>query len=298
MNIEGILRELDIDYYLNFDEAIASCPSHNDVHPSWSCNINSGVHHCFSCGFKGNLASLVQFKMSCSYQEAVQWTYQRIGLSKAHDWLEAKVARPREGEIEINDSFLYAFTEPPDTALESRNITRQAASVYGVLWNPVRDSWIFPIRDENNKLLGWQEKNERTFRNYPGGIRKSRSLFGLSALEYDSTAILVESPVDTVRLLSAGIRGGLASYGVHVSSDQLSLVHDRARAVILALDNDIAGVGETARILRDDKQPFIYVFNYGSALGKDPGELSDEELKYGTENAINRVYYRRLSGMQ
>ena len=292
MNVEAILNELEIDYYLNYDEAMACCPSHDDVHPSWSCNINSGVHHCFSCGFKGNLASLVQFKLGCSYPEAVQWTYARIGLSKAHDWLNAKVERPREGQLEINDSFLYAFTTPPQEALDSRKISSEAAEVFEILWNPIKKAWIFPIRDQDSKLIGWQEKNDRTFRNYPGGIRKSVTLFGLSAFDNDSTAVLVESPIDTVRLFTAGIRGGLSSFGVSVSTDQLTLIHSRSRRLILALDNDIAGVGETRRILRDDKQPFIYAFNYSDSVGKDPGELTDEELHYGVDHAINRVFYK------
>lgn len=41
------------------------CPMHlervgrEDHNPSWSMNSESGVHHCFSCGYKGTLLTLV-----------------------------------------------------------------------------------------------------------------------------------------------------------------------------------------------------------------------------------------------
>lgn len=300
MSIRNILDDLDINYTITGDEAKARCPVHKDVHPSWYCNLDTGVHHCFACDFKGTIITLVQYRLNCSVAEAISYCYTRTGLAKAEQWLKPKVERP---EIEVDESHLALFTDPPEHALTDKRITLEAAQYFGVLWNPVTSGWIFPVRNPHtNKLIGWQEKIGGHFRNYPRGIKKSETLFGLSAFEHGSTAVLVESPIDTVRLLTCGIRGGLSSYGVSTGDKQFALIHEFAGHLILAFDNDLPGVRETARVCRDVKTTSISVFDYGlkkhglrydlavvKGIGKDIGELSDDAVRRGYTGAINRV---------
>src|SRR5215469_14851288 len=92
MSIEAALQELDIKYKELSGEAVAKCPSpnHNDKHPSWSCNLKTGVHYCFSCGFSGNLASLVQTVLNLTYPQAVFWCNEKVGWSRVYQWREDK----------------------------------------------------------------------------------------------------------------------------------------------------------------------------------------------------------------
>jgi len=63
LNIEEILSLLNISYEDKGDSYKAKCPnpSHNDKNPSWSIMKNSPyLHNCFSCGFSGNIYSLVK----------------------------------------------------------------------------------------------------------------------------------------------------------------------------------------------------------------------------------------------
>lgn len=293
--IETILAEIGIEYKIKGDEAFASCPYHDDRHPSWSVNLDSGLHYCFSCGFNGNLASLVSFVLGLPYAEAVAWVISRTGMSKARHWLESKGSLPPE-ELRLTDADLALFIPPPQYALDSRRITQEAASRYEVLWNPSKKSWIFPIREAGSmELLGWQEKNERYFRNYPVSCRKSTSLFGLRNATDGGTVILVESPIDSVRCCSSGAGTGLSSYGVQVSTKQLSIIHSVAGSLVLALDNDRAGMAETIRICREFKQLPVRVFNYGSVDAKDIGDLTDDQIRWGVNNARSGIYYRRES---
>lgn len=289
MVTEEILRELRIDYSVTGEEAVALCPSHKERHPSWSINLKSGLHHCFSCGFRGTLDGLVAYVLNLSYPEAHIWVAQRTKDSALAFWRDNKQevsyapAYLRISELELNQ-----FDEPPQEFLDKRGLTAQAARTYGIRWNSDTTSWILPIRDpDNNDLWGWQEKSavDRRYRNYPRGIKKSKTLFGLSAFEHGSTAVLVESPLDVVRLSVAGIRGGVSSYGVSVSDCQLAIIHRVSEHLVLALDNDSAGVGETDRIVRDFKQLRVSVFSYGESVGKDPGDLTDEQIIYGVRNA-------------
>lgn len=293
MDIGALLRELGIEYREmgtgKGAEALARCPAHDDRHPSWSCNLRTGVHHCFSCGFSGNLAHLVHYITGQGYTESVLWVNSRIGWAKSHAWREdieeASVA-PRIFAVSEKD--LGRFTEPPEDAIASRNITSQSARDFEVMWNPDHKSWIFPVRDPyEDSLWGWQEKLEHYYRNYPPGTKRSRTLFGLGIAPHGSTVVLVESPLDCVRISVAGCSGAVSSYGVSTSDFQLSLILGRASRIVLALDNDRAGIAETERILRE--YPAIAgvtrVFDYGESPAKDPGGMTDDEIRYGIEHA-------------
>lgn len=291
-----ILKELGLtSVSLQREEAKTSCPSgrHEDKSPSWYINIETGLHHCFSCDYSGNLPGLVADLKKIPYTEAVSWCNGKIGWAKAQQWRTQDHNIPEYKRL--SESSLALFTGPPDDMLAEKRITREAANEFEVLWNPSQSQWIFPIRNpEDQSLWGWQLKNGRIFRSYPAGIKKSETLFGIRAFTDGSTPVLVESPIDAVRLYASGVRGGLSSLGVQVSDKQLSFILSRSDSIILALDNDLAGVQETARICRVYGQiPTIRIFNYGASTGKDPGELTQEEVLYGIDNAHNKIRWLR-----
>lgn len=294
--IQSVLLELGIDFKEVGKEAVAKCPAHNDNHPSWSCNLKTGVHHCFSCGFSGNLASLVSHVLGLNYTESVIWCNERIGMARAHEWredYENKNFAPNH--FRMSEVDLAILDSVPDDLLASKKLTREAADEFEIKWKSEEEQWVFPIRDPYTyKLWGVQLKNGRIFRTYPAGIRKSETLFGLRAFTNGEPAILVESPVDTVRLRSAGIRGGLSGMGVSISDRQFSLILGVTDSLVLALDNDSAGVAETARICRIFKQiPEIKIFNYGVSKAKDPGEMTDREIHAGYETALSSINWLR-----
>jgi DNA primase len=135
------------------------------------------------------------------------------------------------------------------------------------------------------KLWGWQEKGDDYFRNWPKQVPKSETLFGYRLLEEDCWATLVESPLDAPRMLSAGVPFVVASYGVDVSTSQLELIVDRCRGLTSALDNDEAGDRVCAGLRTGFRLPLKF-FNYGKSGAKDPGEMSDEQVRYGDRKAI------------
>lgn len=295
-SITQLLTELGIDHKITGEEAFASCPFHSpDRNPSWSCNVRTGIHHCFSCGASGQLAGLVSFVLDISYPEAVIYVNSRIGWAKSQKWREdyenTNFAPP---SFKISEADMALFTDVPQEHLAGKKINLESATKFGVRWNPVNNSWVFPIRDPyNNNLWGWQEKNERIFRNYPSGVRKSWTLFGMDTLDNVGSLILVESPVDAVRCHAAGFRNTVSSFGVQVSDQQLSLIHNVTEHLILALDNDRAGISETARISANFKQVNVSVFNYGYMTAKDPGEMTDSEIDFGIKYTIPALQWLR-----
>jgi DNA primase len=285
------LDRLGISYKVSGNEAVARCPSHNDRHPSWSINLVTGLHHCFSCGFGGQFSRVVEAVLKLSPSQAAVWC-DTAGLLK--QGLTAPRPKVEDNSWRFTEAMMHYYDSPPEHKLRERNITSEACAELGIRWDNAHGTWILPIRDPwSGKLWGWQSKDDRygTVRNHPDDVPKSRTLFGMGAFEHGSTAILVESPLDVARLLAAGIRGGLSSYGVQISADQLSVVVNSAGGVVAAFDNDLAGLTVSER-LRRGAIP-VKFWDYSVAPGaKDPGDMSDDQLHAALAGATSQVTTR------
>ena len=301
MPIEQLLRELGINFHVVGKEAWSMCPFHNpdglrENHPSFSISLKNGTYYCFGCGTKGNLAYLMSRIKGMPYPVAVIEVNGRIGWAKADKWREdyenTNFAPP---SFKVSEVDLAMFTDVPEEVLKGRDITLEQSQAFGIKWNENNRSWILPIRDPYSfELWGWQEKynDTRLFRNFPSGIRKSKTLFGLDTFTDGSTSIIVESPIDAVRVSSFGTGSGLAGSGVQISDTQLSIIFDRSNDVILALDNDRDGIRETIRLCRDcNGRAKIWVFSYDHVKAKDPGDMSDLDIMLGFANMRSSLWW-------
>lgn len=269
------------------DEIWALCPQHRsrtgnpDHNPSWSINSRSGLHKCFSCGYRGNLFVLVKdlggdvSALPGSSRDrsptVADWTK---GLVTERDFPSARAVGSPGRSATVPSIAL--FTPPPDSALMSRRLSRKAAERYRVRWNSTDSRWILPLYSpDNGKLLGYQEKGPRYFRNHPLGMRKNSTMFGLPQVTGSDRVVVVESPLDSVRLAGMGY-DSVALCGSMPSDAQMSLLSGFTH-VVWALDNDEAGARGTDRVLRD---PWFKcsVVQYEEGDGKDVGEMDDARI--------------------
>jgi hypothetical protein len=290
--MKDTLTRLGIEYYSERGYEIqAACPAHKDRtghedrNPSFYINADSGAFICFSCQWKGNVYTLVNYVHGDV--DANTWLNEGGGLSLRMERITKVVPNIQE-QTHITESMLSAFTAPPEEALKSRGLIKEAAESFDLLWDARNKNWIIPIRDVvTNKLLGWQEKgyDRRYFRNYPTGVQKSQALFGYG--QYISgDMIVVESPLDVVRLFSLGFTGGVATYGALVSSAQFNLIRGGER-VVIAMDNDEAGHKSSMSLytLCREMDKEAWFFNYNRLDVKDIGGMSLDEVTFGIENA-------------
>lgn len=304
--MEELLRRLNIEpINVRNSEVLALCPGHKEItgredrNPSWWINAETGQHICFSCGFKGGLWSLIAQRQNfvdpngrLDYADAKDWLYESFGAIQL-DAL-AEIERPIEKpEFKVSEASLAVFSDPPESVLKSRGLNLAAAQAHNLLWDPRHQNWIIVIRDPySNKLLGWQEKgfSRRYFNNYPPGVEKSHALFGFSNYK-GGKMIVVESPLDVVRLTSLGITGGVATYGVHISAAQLKLIKE-ADEIIFALDNDEAGKAASKKLLDMTKTSGFesWFFDYSHTDRKDIGGMSRAEIVQGLQSAKHCVY--------
>lgn len=274
-------------------EVQARCPGHlqrtghEDRNPSWSINADTGAHICFSCQFRGGLPFLVSYVRGGSYEDAKQWLQDGGTLTESFN----KVTEPKEvfeELLHITEAALAAFVNPPIHALKSRGIRPESAEHYQVLWDARRENWILPIRNPYTRaLMGWQEKGYtgRFFRNYPTGIKKSEALFGYDKFE-GGTMIVVESPLDVVRLHTLGVHGGVATFGSVVSREQINLIRG-ANKIIFAMDADEAGVQASLHLLKESRTLGFeaWFLDYTCTDMKDVGGMSQSEVQQCIANA-------------
>lgn len=281
------------------DELVALCPGHKertgkvDHDPSWSMNSESGVHYCFSCGYKGNLFSLVRDLKGADAARDLYEPFEKFGrLVLPEGWEGIADFEPKAAE-EVRtpnfkpESWLDPFVSPPKWALAARKISAVGAEEYGVLWDAEKDRWILPLRDpESNRLYGYQAKAQRTryFRNRPRDMKKSHTFFGWPRVVASETkkVVVVESPLDAVLLSDCDVLA-IASCGSRLSDEQIELLAS-VDWVYLWLDNDTAGALEVKRLRkvlveRGIRADFILAEDHPEWLEagwKDVGEMPDE----------------------
>jgi DNA primase len=303
VDIEKVLLNLDLSLTAQRGEEVQGyCPMHEkrtgkeDHNPSWWINTVTGAHICFSCGYKGNVYTLVADLKGMDYFDAKDFIAEGAevpldSLLKRIKELPQYVAA--EEPIIMSEARLAVYVDPPLNELKKRFIKPEDAKTNNILWDENNAAWILPIRDPNDYTLwGWQEKGARGrfFRNQPQGVKKSKTVFGVECMTTE-TLIVVESPLDVPRLASAGYPGAISTFGAIPSEEQAKIMR-RANKVIAAFDKDEAG-RHANELMRGFARKYgieLSYFNYTGIDVKDPGDMTEQEIKQGIDRARDMIH--------
>lgn len=78
-------------------QKFAHCPFHSDHTPSVSIRDDRGSWHCFSCGAKGDIISLVGTMEGLNFTESIEWIQDTFNIEPPEriykDQLRAHIAR-------------------------------------------------------------------------------------------------------------------------------------------------------------------------------------------------------------
>lgn len=327
LDIPALLAKLYVDVVRERgDEILCHCPVHvqntgkEDSNPSFWINKDTGANLCFSCGWKGSIFSLVgnirEFfdeNKNIDYDQVKFWIAKTNEISVEELSLRLKSSKDYvtlPPPIPMSEARLALFTEPPQWALDAREVTAEACRKHQVLWKEKDSQWILPLRDPYTlELLGWQEKaqkpvmercdEQRTigfskrFMNRPPGIKKSLTFFGVQHMIKEQV-IVVESALDVVKLDSLEIPGGVAVLGALISDAQIKLL-SRAELIISAFDNptfDVSGKEASKQMLEVARKYGLELkfFNYPLKHVKDIGDMSESDIRFGIKTARDRIY--------
>lgn len=288
-DLQHVLVDLGVEVTRAGEREISGrCPvhlsrtGHADRSPSWSMNAETGLWICYSCGARGTLVGLIS-----------ELTGDETSLIDVHSFLiNSSLQRLEkedvpEPEVEVDWLSYSRFSEVPSSYLYNRNLDANATRKHGVRWDAVNKAWVIPIVSPMGDLMGWQSKKVDWVRNYPIGVKKSHTLFGIEKFA-SKTAVLVESPLDVIRMSNVleDVQG-LATFGAFVSTEQVKLLNSVASRVVIAMDNDEAGLKANKSLFktlpRFDKG--VLWLNYKNTNAKDIGDMTDEEIKNAIETA-------------
>ena len=295
-------------------EVWALCPVHyertgkHDSKPkNFSVNLSTGWAFCFACEYKADIYKLVRDVRGCNHWEAIGWLRENGAsvvdlIERVRTEVSERDAMPRAkdktGKMLAHadpDMEFVLLQRPPEFQLDERDLAAESAETYMVRWKD--GGWVLPFTDERGKVHGWQVKAKTFVVNHPHdpkrperSIKKSEFLFGRHCFRGDRL-IVVESPLDAVRIHTAGYDGAVATFGSYVSTAQVRMMLEMASTIVIAMDNDEAGWRSAVDLAATiGSRAKVKVCSYAKVPDvKDPGDLTDAGIDLLFSDFVNPI---------
>lgn len=263
----GIKKILVVD-----DELRGRCPfgHHEDWHPSWGINLDSGLSHCFACGEDANLITLVMHLKEMSLWEAKQYLNEVLpdyqDVSEVARQIQALQVDQRN--LYLDNIIMDAYLNLEDMCESCRDIPFYIYKRYGVKYDPVTGKIAIPVYDEFGRLrvvIGRKADNVSEGPKYKplvpeSGARFKDVLYGLYQVfqpdlhsyqfpHRPAELYVTEGYWGVYRLVNQGMTGVVALMGTTMSDGQFRELVNYDQ-IILLLDPDEAGRKATKRIAK------------------------------------------------
>lgn len=308
-NIAKVFNALGLTDFVDHGDFInSSCPIHGGDNPtafSWSYDLN--IYKCFTnhCDEKygSDVFGLVAAITGKNFIESVKWVDEILKSNKVRsvsasddDFIRKIRSRKRKQAAASENYYPEEALDKllPCDYLQKRGFSDEIISRYQIgkvdnLESPFHNRVVIPIRGYDCKIIGFTGRTldpDYSKHNIPkwrhdDGFGKSFSMFNLcearESIQMLGTAIIVEGPLDCLKLEMAEYHNSVALLGTSMSIEQRNmLLQCGAQRLILALDADDAGKKGADRI----KKQYGEIFSIEEVTGysKDVGDLTVEEL--------------------
>lgn len=294
-DVEDIVSQIQEDTGLLRDvngletDVMCTCPIHKggmEQTPSLGINKDSGVVHCFTCGYKGDIVTLVSDCYNISYNQAYMKLVGHFIYSGGRV-LDIGIDRDTTQSSYIPYSTIAPYIEvnvPAWNYLQGRGVN--ASKLYNVFpigYDKTTNSVVFYVRDLKSRYIGSKTRSiqGKRFTN-AAGAKKSTYLYGAyellhSAWQPEDPVWICESEIDALTIWS---RGGyaVAIGGSHISNKQLQILKTLGvRRIIDGLDKDEAGREGWNNLCTYIKGVSTYNTKF-PVNKKDINDLTDEEF--------------------
>lgn len=233
--------------------------------------------------------------VACDYMRARQLspaTARNFGLGFAPDtWNSLTDAMKAKG-----------FTE---YELADAGLVRRGKN--GGVYDTFRNRLMFPVIDVRGNVIGFSGRilgdGEPKYMNSPETLvfNKSRNLFALNLAKKSKCGyiILSEGNIDVASLHQAGFDSAVASLGTSLTPEQARLISRYTNQVIIAYDNDNAGIKASQRAISILEKLDLKVNVLRLEGAKDPDEFikrkGPEAFRKLLEASENQIDYRLRS---
>ena len=271
MIAEELLTEKGIDYQLKGQDALISClnPEHDDSNPSLRVDKVTGIMHCFSCGFKGNL-----------------FTYYGAPASP----LEVRIHRIKE-KIAATRAQTVGISLPKDRIDWAgggfRNISEETLRIWQAFtWNAPKFEGriVFPVRDLTGKTVALIGRlitgmTEEKYYIYPQGVKLPFCPAKVKPIQ--NRVILVEGIFDALNLWDKGLKNTVCCFGTQqMDWVKLSLLKlQGVNGIDIIFDGDEAGrrAAEVIKGVAEQLELSVQIVNLPE--GEDPGNLVHDQIR-------------------
>lgn len=241
------------------EEIRSLCPLHNERSPSFSLNVNTGLWICFShCG-SGNFQQLVEQKLNFSWQEAREWidsNGQRTSIEDMVNQIQRSITLPPWPSNVIpvapERPWLPYFESLSNQQMPQwfmdRGFSWEAINHFGMRYDIFLDAIVVPVIWQG-ELVGIIIRNTRLdLPKYQNSTDLPRERIFYGEINRDQTTIILcEGVLDAVWLWQQGFHG-VSVLGESLTAGQIGVLRDyRFGSIVLALDNDEAGINGTRR---------------------------------------------------
>lgn len=305
-NIRLLSKTLDSN-----DDIMVQCPYHKDGQerkPSAGIRKSDGVFHCLACGKTRSLPEVITdcfgsndalfgykwlsknfASVEVQNREDISLDLERNGVSDKSSVLDNS-ANNKSVCITEKELDSYRYTHP---YMYERGLNDDIIEKFDLGYDKQTDSITFPVRDKNGDCMFVARRSVKTkYFDIPKGVNKP--LYGLYELMQSvriprgagrypiivpDDIYVCEGLFDCLRLWCNG-KYAVAGFGCLFSSYQIKQLQDLpGRSIILALDNDKAGIEATQRLRKLITNKIIKEVVL-PPFRKDIGECTDWEIKH------------------
>ena len=274
MNVEELLQSKNVPFVPKGKDFVVSClnPEHDDNNPSMRIDQITGIFHCFSCGFKGNVfvhfgekasflhlrRELVKKKIREKRAESVGLPFPRSALPYVGNWRNIK----------------------PETYRKFEAFQEHEAFVGRI---------VFPIRDISGRIVAFNARHMTggtpKYLISPPGARMP--LFPAKIDPIQASVILVEGIYDMINLHDKGLTNAVCCFGTrNINEEKLSILRLQGiEEAIVFFDGDEAGQTAAAKVQEMCENVDLLTRNINVA-DIDPGALTENQV----EKLKNKLY--------
>jgi len=269
-----LLQDKGLQFTVSGKDYLIKClnKDHDDTNPSCRVDKISGLFHCFSCGFKGNL---FRFYGILSNPTNVKIQSLKSKLTKLVN--ENKEIPVPKGYTPWNTTF--------------RGISLETLKGFGAFYTleeqDLLDRIVFPITDSSGDVMFYIGRHVLSNANPRYKIWPRHSNVGIFpnviSTEYKHV-FLVEGMFDMLNLYDKGLHNTICVFGTsslknNTSEKLLPLRIQGITTVYLLFDGDSAGREAATELVPLIEQAGFMVKIINLPDGNDPGDLTQEYIK-------------------
>lgn len=275
--VEDLLVERGIPFNFSGHDLLIRClnPEHPDKNPSLRVDKLTGMLHCFSCGFKGNIFS----------HFGIVQNFQSVEIQRIKDKIQAIFSE----SVGLEMPFGFSYYDKPFRGISVRTLRYYEAFTHKDFENRI----VFPLRDSLGKikvfiarhLFAKPSDGIKRYDIKPSGVQVP--FFPHNPILENGTLVLVEGLFDALNLIDNGMTNVISVNGLqtlnpkNISSKLATYRLMGCSRIVTMFDNDDAGKKHTDIMLPALKEAGFLAepVEWKNLEYKDPGELPADLIK-------------------